>query len=713
MEVPTERGYRYRALSGADSVRLLTISRADDQPHGMLLSLKEAQLDDQPGFAALSYTWKLPEYGNQNLEDQDCGATIEVICDGKVMAISENLFSFLCAALHASETNGGVLNPPDTRTNLVSKVNGILGALPLWIDAFCINQSDSQEKRHQVLLMHRIYSAARNVIVWLGPTQPHPDVLWVHDKFIPAISKLTRKKPDFMEKYLRKDPMCSSAATIEELGPELCSRWLSAWLQFAIYIDRQCWFDRGWIVQEVTLSDPANVYVCCGRSVLSWKRLAAFAQFLQETGWSSTLMEQIEITAAVGKLESFENKRIAYPAQVSSKILKTSQARTSLAEVAQQTGLAVGADTGSTWDGKLEQEWLGCANVLINSLRSSRFGDDRDHIYGCLGMLSMLLPHGCESPIIPDYQSTVEEVFTSTAGIFLTKAPLLTELSRIEKRSARRYSTLPSWVPDYSVEKVRHPVANWNFSINRYLNMGNAELRNAEINLWGCDLRRPKLVGSVLYIHGFLLDTVLEVGADKPFEWKSPGIHALIAGSVPDNSSAVKTSVNNSGFWKTLAYAKSNDNSPKVFKGLSTNNPNSLAGAMYRHLKASPSGLLAPRYTESSDDHVRAELVDRYIYSTEGDELGLGPMTVREADEVWLLEGARTPCIFRRSKSRKEYEPGIYEFIGETDLRSFNIGETDLRSFNIGETDLRSFNIGETDLTSKESRGFYEMICLE
>lgn len=665
----------------------------------MLLSLKEAQLDDQPDFVALSYTWKLPEYGNQDdLEDQDCGAIIEVICDGKIMAISENLFSFLCAALHASETKAEGLNPPDTRTNLVSKVNGILRALPLWIDAFCINQSDSEEKRHQVLLMHRIYSAARNVIVWLGPTQPHPDVLWVHDKFIPAISKLTRKKPDFMEKYLKKDPMCSSAVTTEELGHELCSRWLPAWLQFAIYIDRQCWFDRGWIVQEVALADPSNVYVCCGRSVFSWKRLAAFAQFLQETGWSSTLMEQIEITAAAGNLKSFENKRIAYPAQVSSRILKISQARTSLAEVAQQTGLVIDPEGGSTWDGKLEQKWLECANVLINSLRSSRFGDDRDHIYGCLGMLSMLLPQGCERPIIPDYQSTVEDVFTSTAGLFLTKAPLLTELSRVEKSSARRYSSLPSWVPDYSVEKVRNPVANRNFPINRYLNMSNTELQNIEINLWGCDLRRPKLVGSVLYLHGFLLDTVLEVGADKPFEWKSPGIHALIAGSIPSNSSAVKPPANISGFWKTLAYAKSNDNSLDVFKGLNTSSSNSLAGAMYRYLKASPSGLLAPRHTESSDDHVRAELVDRYIYSTEGDELGLGPMAVREADEVWLLEGARTPCILRRidseseNKSQKEGEPGTYEFIGETDLRNFNIGST--------------------DLTSEASRGFYEMISL-
>ncbi|KAK1847591.1 heterokaryon incompatibility protein [Colletotrichum chrysophilum] len=396
MEVSSEDSYRYQPLSAADSVRLLRISRADDQPHGMLLSLEEVRLDGHPDFAALSYTWKLPEYDVRR--DQDCGALIEVICDGKLMTISENLFNFLCAAMRATEVSN------ETSAKLESKVNGILKDLPLWIDAFCINQNDSEEKRHQVLLMHRIYSAARNVIVWLGPAQPPPDVLWVHDKFIPAISKAERMKPKFTETRLKKDPLCSSMETMQELGPELCSRWLLAWLEFFFYFDRQCWFDRGWIVQEVALSDPANVYICCGRSALRWKRLAAFAQFLHETGWSSALQEHIEKTATTGDIQIIQNRRAVYPLQVSSRILKISQARAWLAEVAQHMGHAE-----SAWNSKLDQNWLDCANVLVDSLRSSRFGDDRDHIYGCLGMLSMLLPQGYECPILPNYESTVEE----------------------------------------------------------------------------------------------------------------------------------------------------------------------------------------------------------------------------------------------------------------------------------------------------------------
>ncbi|KAI8305705.1 hypothetical protein K4K59_012030 [Colletotrichum sp. SAR11_240] len=121
MEAPSNLGYQYEALSATDSVRLLTISRADDQPHGMLLSLKEARLNDQPDFAALSYTWKLPEYVNRIDWDQDCGAIMEVACDGKVMAISENLFNFLCAALDASDVNNEEATSLDIKTNLVSK----------------------------------------------------------------------------------------------------------------------------------------------------------------------------------------------------------------------------------------------------------------------------------------------------------------------------------------------------------------------------------------------------------------------------------------------------------------------------------------------------------------------------------------------------------------------------------------------------------------
>ena len=40
-----------------------------------------------------------------------------------------------------------------------------------WIDAICIDQSNVQERNHQVQLMKVIYSQAESVSIWLGPVE--------------------------------------------------------------------------------------------------------------------------------------------------------------------------------------------------------------------------------------------------------------------------------------------------------------------------------------------------------------------------------------------------------------------------------------------------------------------------------------------------------------------------------------------------------------
>jgi hypothetical protein len=44
----------------------------------------------------------------------------------------------------------------------------VLAPRRLWVDALCINQADIQERNYQVRLMSRIYTQAREVVVWLG-----------------------------------------------------------------------------------------------------------------------------------------------------------------------------------------------------------------------------------------------------------------------------------------------------------------------------------------------------------------------------------------------------------------------------------------------------------------------------------------------------------------------------------------------------------------
>jgi hypothetical protein len=66
-----------------------------------------------------------------------------IFCDGKSMTIKPNLYN---ALLHLRKHRPGVY----------------------WIDAVCINQVDSVERNAQVQIMGRIYRSAAEVVVWLG-----------------------------------------------------------------------------------------------------------------------------------------------------------------------------------------------------------------------------------------------------------------------------------------------------------------------------------------------------------------------------------------------------------------------------------------------------------------------------------------------------------------------------------------------------------------
>ncbi|EFQ26790.1 heterokaryon incompatibility protein [Colletotrichum graminicola M1.001] len=413
MSLPTA-DYRYHALSATDSIRLLTLSRDESQPHGMLLSLAEAHLSDRPEFVALSYTWRLPEYADarDRSDPGEEGRTFEVACDGRLMRISENLFSFLGSALavrgagakkKTTATTVSSSSSSSSSTGLTSLTAELLNGLPMWIDAFCVDQGNNSERQHQVLLMHRIYSSARNVVIWMGPSEPEADFLWIHDRFIPRLARLTREKPEFVAQHLKKDPLCLSAEVALEIGLDTCSRWTTAWPLLVRFFRRRRWFDRGWVVQEVTMADPARALVLCGTTALSWRRLAALSQFLHQSNWgvlltrhlvyplvaaarsgfplSSTLDFSISAEVLLGARANTQERLL----DIGDKIRQISLIRPVLTNTAGRTSVV---DSAGKWHRDAETAWFMCASLLVNLLRSSQLGDNRDHLYGCLALSS-------------------------------------------------------------------------------------------------------------------------------------------------------------------------------------------------------------------------------------------------------------------------------------------------------------------------------------
>lgn len=88
-------------------------------------------------YEALSYTWGAPVFPDSISVDTSSGDC--------VFPITHNLFEALQAL----------------RWTRRSRL--------LWIDAICIDQSNTQEKGHQVTNMGNVFRDATSVTVWLGP----------------------------------------------------------------------------------------------------------------------------------------------------------------------------------------------------------------------------------------------------------------------------------------------------------------------------------------------------------------------------------------------------------------------------------------------------------------------------------------------------------------------------------------------------------------
>lgn len=101
--------------------------------------IRHVRLSDQPKYEALSYCWGDPK------------DTLSIFCDGYVMKVTKNLYSFLTTHRY----------PVGSRT--------------LWTDAICIDQSNDLERGAQVRIMDQIYAKAVRVLVWLGPAASDSD----------------------------------------------------------------------------------------------------------------------------------------------------------------------------------------------------------------------------------------------------------------------------------------------------------------------------------------------------------------------------------------------------------------------------------------------------------------------------------------------------------------------------------------------------------
>ncbi|KAF2796648.1 hypothetical protein K505DRAFT_220174, partial [Melanomma pulvis-pyrius CBS 109.77] len=184
-------------------------------------------------YEAISYAWgDYPEF------DQT------LFLDNQILRISRNLYAALMAYSYSDRTR------------------------ILWADAICINQTDKIEKSQQVSIMADIYSKAKTVQAWLAPA-----------------SKFTMDAMNFMAELALRAESFGVSAEVDQ--PRIISNLPSITISdedakilihdaieaHVDYLISRSWFNRVWIVQEVTLA--AELVVSSGLLTMNW---TAFAQ---------------------------------------------------------------------------------------------------------------------------------------------------------------------------------------------------------------------------------------------------------------------------------------------------------------------------------------------------------------------------------------------------------------------------------------------------
>lgn len=246
-------------------IRLLEIAPAEWDEE-IRCKLVHALLPNEPTFSALSYVWGSAK------------KTKSVILDGIEHPITANAYDAL------------------------RRVRQTFGAVTVWIDAICINQSDKAERNHQVQLMKKIFSAAERVVVFLGEVQepgfhqkakrkallsrpihfPGTDSADRLNEFASRCSSLETPSNYRFDGAI--DVFClirsmAEAAKLKDVAPfapELIvfqdSEYQCRLFEAVRQMMRCKWWNRMWTLQEIVVAKSVTVlYGCC---VTSWETFA-------------------------------------------------------------------------------------------------------------------------------------------------------------------------------------------------------------------------------------------------------------------------------------------------------------------------------------------------------------------------------------------------------------------------------------------------------
>lgn len=224
-----------------DTIRCATCIRRSESREETL-ETQTAASRDAFTYIALSYAW-----GDPNPRYQ-------IFLDSKPHLIADNLWHFLRQAKADVE---------------------IISGSWLWIDALSIDQSNDEERRHQVGIMSSIFENAEQVLVWLGQAQDGSDMA------MSALSDsaLILQRREFYELGRRTTP--DGWGSSHDHDNAFKSRATAVSDAVAALCQRPYW-KRLWVFQE--LRHAEHITIMCGKRSIPWAKFSSLWSVLAEIG---------------------------------------------------------------------------------------------------------------------------------------------------------------------------------------------------------------------------------------------------------------------------------------------------------------------------------------------------------------------------------------------------------------------------------------------
>lgn len=189
--------------------RQIRLFRLQPQHNALITgSFVRVNLESCPLYAAISYTWG-DRVASRSIVLDQCGQ----------VEVRENLWSFL-------DQQSLTITQPKL----------------FWIDAVCINQSDTEERNHQVGLMNTIYVNAAEVFVCLGEDTIDSDM---------AMTYVANQ----------------SGRPLRQRGAGFYPLWSTAQGSALQSLFQRPYWTRIWIIQELLHAEKIQVW--CGSKVLN------------------------------------------------------------------------------------------------------------------------------------------------------------------------------------------------------------------------------------------------------------------------------------------------------------------------------------------------------------------------------------------------------------------------------------------------------------